>query len=98
MGVNRQSLIDKAAAESGLSRSDTAAVFELMFEEISNALVAGQYVKLAGFCTFAPKSSPQRPARNPKTGEPVMIPAHTRIQFRPSNHLKAVVQGRNYAP
>ncbi|KEK23960.1 HU family DNA-binding protein [Bacillus gaemokensis] len=43
---------------------------------VVNALKAGEDVKLKGFVDFTTKEVEARTAKNPKTGEPVEVPAH----------------------
>ncbi len=44
---------------------------EAFFEEIRNALETGDGVKLSGFGNFQLRDKPQRPGRNPKTGQEI---------------------------
>jgi integration host factor subunit alpha len=48
---------------------------EAFFEEIRNALETGDGVKLSGFGNFQLRDKPQRPGRNPKTGQEIPITA-----------------------
>ena len=59
---------------------------------MSLALEAGDVVKLAGFGNFALREKPQRPGRNPKTGEDVLIKARRIVTFHASAKLKVVVE------
>jgi nucleoid DNA-binding protein len=56
------------------------------------ALASGEVIELRGLGTFLLKSRKPRKAYNPKTGEPVDVPAHKAVIFRPCGKLKAVVK------
>ena len=65
---------------------------EAFFEEIRNALEAGDGVKLSGFGNFQLRDKPQRPGRNPKTGEEIPISARRVVTFHASQKLKVEVE------
>ena len=51
---------------------------------ISETLAKGESVQFRGFGSFTLVDAKERQARNPQTGEPVIIPAHKTVRFRPS--------------
>ncbi|MGB8435487.1 MAG: integration host factor subunit alpha, partial [Burkholderiales bacterium] len=65
---------------------------EAFFEEIRVALENGESVKLSGFGNFQLRDKPQRPGRNPKTGEEIPITARRVVTFHASQKLKALVE------
>jgi len=65
---------------------------EAFFEEIRGALERGESVKLSGFGNFQLRDKPQRPGRNPKTGEEIPISARRVVTFHASQKLKAMVE------
>ena len=65
---------------------------ETFFEEIRLALESGESVKLSGFGNFQLRDKPQRPGRNPKTGEEIPITARRVVTFHASQKLKALVE------
>jgi len=68
---------------------------ESFFEEVRTALENGKGVKLSGFGNFQLRDKPQRPGRNPKTGEEIPITARRVVTFHASQKLKAMVE-QNY--
>lgn len=64
---------------------------EAFFNEISDSLERGEEVKLAGFGVFNLRDKPERPGRNPKTGEEVAISARRVVTFHASGCLKDAV-------
>ncbi|MGN0917522.1 MAG: integration host factor subunit alpha, partial [Oxalobacter sp.] len=55
----------------GLNKREAKEMVETFFEEISRALERGETVKLSGFGNFQLRDKPQRPGRNPRTGEEI---------------------------
>ena len=82
-------LVDKA---SSISKSDAKEIVEMFFEEIRATLERGEEVKISGFGNFQLRDKPQRPGRNPKTGEEVPITARRVVTFHASQKLKAMVE------
>lgn len=77
----------------GLNKREAKDMVDTFFEEIRFALQAGDSVKLSGFGNFQLRDKPQRPGRNPKTGEAIPITARRVVTFHASQKLKAVVEG-----
>lgn len=76
----------------GLNKREAKEVVDIFFEEIRETLVAGTTVKLSGFGNFQLRDKPQRPGRNPKTGEEIPIAARRVVTFHASQKLKSYVQ------
>ena len=77
----------------GLNKREAKEIVDLFFDEIRDALVQGDSVKLSGFGNFTLRDKPQRPGRNPKTGEIIPIAARRVVTFHASQKLKAMVEG-----
>ena len=75
----------------GLNKREAKDMVETFFDEIRNALERGEEVKLSGFGNFQLRDKPQRPGRNPKTGEEIPITARRVVTFHASQKLKAMV-------
>jgi integration host factor subunit alpha len=76
----------------GLNKREAKDMVETFFEEIRNALNQGDSVKLSGFGNFQLRDKPQRPGRNPRTGEEIPIAARRVVTFHASQKLKAMVE------
>lgn len=76
----------------GLNKREAKDMVETFFDEIRDALVRGEAVKLSGFGNFQLRDKPQRPGRNPKTGEEIPITARRVVTFHASQKLKAMVE------
>ena len=86
--VTRADLCEAVYQTVGLSRTEFADLVELVLDEISSRIVAGEPVKLSSFGSFIVRSKGERVGRNPKTGEEVPISPRRVMVFKPSNVLK----------
>ena len=81
--------------EVGLSRNESAQLVETVLDEMSDALVRGEQVKISSFGTFSVREKTARIGRNPKTGEEVPISPRRVLTFRPSHLMKDLVADGN---
>ena len=89
--MNKGELVSAVADRAGLSRGDAGRVIDTTFEVITDALRAGQGVKLVGFGTFQVAEREGGEARNPRTGEKVEVPASRAAKFRAGTQLKNAI-------
>ncbi|WP_312261303.1 integration host factor subunit alpha [Candidatus Igneacidithiobacillus taiwanensis] len=93
MTITKQDIANHLVDRMGLTFRDSKALAEVFFDQIRETLAQGEDVKLSGFGNFTLRDKPQRPGRNPKTGEPVPISARRVVTFHPSQKLKAACLG-----
>ncbi|MEQ8368970.1 MAG: integration host factor subunit alpha [Roseicyclus sp.] len=93
--LTRMDLSEAVFREVGLSRNESAQLVERVLELMSDALVAGEQVKISSFGTFSVRSKTARIGRNPKTGEEVPISPRRVLTFRPSHLMKDRVADGN---
>ncbi|WP_337181635.1 integration host factor subunit alpha [Shinella sp.] len=86
--VTRADLAESVFRKVGLSRTESAELVETVIDEICNAIVRGESVKLSSFATFQVRDKNERIGRNPKTGEEVPISPRRVMTFKASNVLK----------
>ena len=91
--MTRADLSEAVYQKVGLSRTESAALVELVLAEICDRLVQGETVKLSSFGSFVVRDKGQRVGRNPKTGVEVPIDPRRVMVFKPSNVLKARING-----
>ena len=77
----------------GLTRKRARALVDEFFTEIIEALSEDRKVLLSGFGAFLLARKPDRPGRNPRTGEQHAISARSIVRFKASRSLKAQVAG-----
>jgi len=93
--LTRMDLSEAVFREVGLSRNESAQLVETVLEEMSDALVRGEQVKISSFGTFSVREKTARIGRNPKTGEEVPISPRRVLTFRPSHLMKDRVADGN---
>ena len=91
--VTKNELSEALFDQVGLNKREAKDMVETFFDEIRDALERGESVKLSGFGNFQLRDKPQRPGRNPKTGEEIPISARRVVTFHASQKLKAMVDG-----
>lgn len=93
--LTRMDLAEAVHDQVGLSRNDSAQLVESVLDHVSDALVAGEQVKISSFGTFSLRDKNARIGRNPKTGEEVPITPRRVLSFRPSHLMKDRVSAGN---
>ena len=83
--MNKTELIAEVAKKCAMSKKDAEKAVSATFDTIAEVLCAGDKVQLGGFET---KAREARMGRNPKTKEPIEIPATTVPVFKPGKALK----------
>lgn len=86
--ITKQSLIQDIAKSTGFVRNDIKVVVEQFLDLLGEKLVEGNTIEIRGFGTFACKPRKARPARNPRTGETVLIEDRLVPTFKFSNDIK----------
>ncbi|MCH8917337.1 MAG: integration host factor subunit alpha [Alphaproteobacteria bacterium] len=89
--VTRAQLGEAVYQEVGLSRNESGELVEAVLQEISDALIRGETVKISSFGSFSVRQKGPRVGRNPKTGEEVPILPRKVLVFRASHVLKSRV-------
>jgi DNA-binding protein HU-beta len=79
--VNKSELIDKVAGEAGLAKSDAEKAVNAFITVVQTAVAADDKVTLPGFGAWSRSQRSARTGRNPRTGEPVAIPASKAVKF-----------------
>ncbi|WP_416308365.1 integration host factor subunit alpha [Neptunicella sp. SCSIO 80796] len=92
MALTKAEMADHLFEKLGINKRDAKELVETFFEEVREALEAGEQVKLSGFGNFDLRQKNERPGRNPKTGEDIPIRARRVVTFRPGQKLKSRVE------
>lgn len=90
--MNKAQLIEAVAKTTKLTKVDTEAVLNTVFETIKKSVKKGEDVTLIGFGTFTKTKRKARTGRNPQTGKEIKIPAMTVPKFRPGREFKDTVR------
>jgi DNA-binding protein HU-beta len=89
--MNKVDLISHIAQASGLKNVDAEKALDGFIAAVTQALKAGDEVRLLGFGTFGVTHRPASEGRNPRTGEKLAIAAKTVAKFRPGKGLKDAI-------
>lgn len=91
--MTKADLVDQIyeAIGPGVTKKDCAAVVDGFLNAVKRALANEDRIELRGFGTFEVRHRKARMARNPRTGEPVEVPARAVPNFRPSKLWKEYV-------
>jgi DNA-binding protein HU-beta len=90
--MTKAELIDKVAAQTGLTKADAGRALDATLDAIRVALKRGQKVTLVGFGTFSVSKRKSRKGRNPRTGEEIKIPATKIPKFTAGKALKDAIR------
>jgi DNA-binding protein HU-beta len=86
--MNKNDLVGVVADKANISKSQSAAAVDAVFDAITDSLKGGDEVRLVGFGTFAVNNRAATTGRNPATGAAIKIPASKQAKFKPGKGLK----------
>lgn len=89
--MNKNDLVASVAVSSKMSKADAAKAVEATLAAITKTLRGGGEVRLVGFGTFLVSKRAASEGRNPRTGEPIRIPASKQPKFKAGKALKDAV-------
>ena len=89
--MTKTELIEKIAAESGLTKKAAGEAFGATVAAITGSLAKGEKVTIPGFGTFEVRDRAARTGKNPRTGKPVKIAACKVPAFKAGKGLKEAV-------
>ncbi len=93
MTLTKVDMAESLLKELGFNKRDAHYLVDLFFQEMKASLAVGEQVKLSGFGNFYLRDKSERPGRNPKTGEDVLIPARRVVTFSAGQKLRGRVEG-----
>lgn len=88
--MNKKELVEKLIEKSGEKKAEK--VLNAFVETVKEAVAAGDTVQLVGFGTFEARERASREARNPQTGEVILIPAKKVPVFKPGKTFKEALK------
>lgn len=89
--MTKAELVEDVADAAELTKKDAERLVEIVFESIIETLNHGEKIELRGFGSFRVRERGARRGRNPKTGDPVSIPAKRVPYFKPGKELKELI-------
>ena len=90
--MNQKELVKVTAEKLEKPQKAVGEIVEAFLETLTEALADGETVSLVGFGKFVITEVEEKEARNPRTGETVVVPAHNMLSFKASSALKEAVK------
>jgi integration host factor subunit alpha len=94
--MTKADLVNKVYEKIGFSKREASDLVEMTFSTLKELLMKGQKVKVSSFGIFSVRAKAERKGRNPQTGEEIRISARKVLNFRPSDVLKAQINGEKF--
>lgn len=93
--MTKADIVEKVYGKIGFSKKEASELVEMVFSTLKKVLQEGDKVKISGFGNFVVREKNERVGRNPQTGEQIKISARRVLTFRPSQVLKAMLNGED---
>jgi integration host factor subunit alpha len=93
--MTKADIVEKVYSKIGFSKKEASELVEMVFGTLKDVLHKGDKVKISGFGNFVVREKNERVGRNPQTGEQIKISARRVLTFRPSQVLKAMLNGED---
>lgn len=93
--MTKADIVEKVYQKIGFSKKEASELVELVFTSLKDVLTRGDKVKISGYGNFVVREKNERVGRNPQTGEQIKISARRVLTFRPSQVLKAMLNGED---
>lgn len=91
MALTKNEMVKRVQDKTGLTKKESMAGVDGLFEIIKDELSHGKPVKISGFGKWTVMNKKARKGRNPQTGEDLIIDARKVVTFKPSNVLRKVL-------
>ena len=91
--MTKADIIESVYEKVGFSKKESAEIVEQVFDTLKETLEKGDKIKISGFGNFQVRQKKARVGRNPQTGKEIEISARRVLTFRPSQVLKAALNG-----
>lgn len=86
--MNKLELVKEISGRTALTQAATKDVVDAILEVITEELIKGEKVAIAGFGTFEVRERAERMGRNPQSGETMLIGASKNVKFKAGKALK----------
>ncbi|EFL91222.1 integration host factor (IHF) DNA-binding protein alpha subunit [Candidatus Regiella insecticola LSR1] len=92
MALTKDNIAENLTEKLGIDKPVAKQLVESFFDEICLILKEERELKVSKFGNFVVRDKPQRPGRNPKTGEGIPISARSVVTFKSGQRLKKEVE------
>lgn len=88
----KEDLVKEVAKVAGLKQKDAHKFVNAFISVVETAMENGEYITISGFGKFYVHNAKEREARNPQTGEKVIVPARNVVKFKVAKQLSDMVK------
>ena len=89
--MTKKEIVRRISDQLNLSQQDVKRVVQETFDAVTEALAKEGRIELRNFGVFEVKERKARKARNPRTGEEVLVPSKKVVSFKPGKEMEQVV-------
>jgi len=90
--ATKKDIVKEVAEKADLTQAQVRDIIQMSLDTILATLVRGDKVELRNFGIFLVKQRAERRARNPRTGEEVMVPRKKVVVFKPGRMMDARIK------
>jgi nucleoid DNA-binding protein len=96
--MTKKDMAKAIADETGVTQVQAVAIVQRIFDGIIDTLLTEGRIELRNFGVFEVKERRPRRARNPRTGDPVQVPAKLVVTFKPGREMEERVRRLKRVP
>ena len=90
--ATKKDIVKEVSEKSQITQTEVKQIIQMTFDAVLAALVRGDKVELRNFGVFIVRNRAERRARNPRTGEEVIVPKKKVVIFKPGRMMDARVK------
>ena len=90
--MTKKDIVRTISEEVGLTQQQTKEIVQKTFDAIIESLVRERRIELRNFGVFEVKPRAARKARNPRTGDEVIVPKKHVVTFKPGKYMESKVR------
>ena len=90
--MTKNDMVVSIAKVTGLKQADIKRIVQMVLDGIIDVLVAERRIELRNFGVFEVRHRKARKARNPRTGEEVMVPEKEVVTFKPGRIMNEKIK------
>ena len=86
--MTKKEIVKRISEDLGLTQLKVKEIVQRVFDSIIDTLIEEERIELRNFGVFEVKKRAARTARNPRTGDPVSVPAKYVVTFKPGKTME----------
>ena len=86
--TTKKDIVKQIAVKCNLPQLETREIVQAFLDTVADIIVAEGRLELRDFGVFQVRQRAERKARNPKTGETVVVPPRRVVTFKPGKQLQ----------